>query len=263
MAKHASTTRTRTPVAGARAASTEFPSPAAGVSTLRRRIEARGGFRGKRARAVLAAALSRLEADYERMLRTTGSYPTPPWSASSPRQARRSARLTTERPQSSSTQGTQTPRQDVGFVPTPPALVNAMLRVAKITRDDIVYDLGCGDGRIVIAAATQCGARGVGIDIDPRRIEEAIEGAAREGVADRVRFLQADLFDTDVREATVVMLYLLPCLNLELRGRLLAQLEPGSRIVSHAYDMGDWPPAQSLAVNGHQVHRWTVPAHGL
>ena len=149
---------------------------------------------------------------------------------------------------------------DVIYVSTPPDVVDAMLRVANVTKDDIVYDLGSGDGRIVIAAAKQYGARGIGIDIDPELIKEATENARREGVADRVTFIQADLFEADFREATVVTLYLLPLLNLKLQPRLLEQLAPGTRIVSHAFDMGDWTPERTLVVSGRDVYLWTVPA---
>jgi SAM-dependent methyltransferase len=226
----------------ARLSEVASPSPAAGVRALRRRIDARGA---------LATALSRLEADYERLLGTAGLFrQASPRRAASSRRARRSTAVAPD---------TERPRQDVSFVPTPHALVDTMLAAADVTQDDVVYDLGCGDGRIVITAAKRCGARGVGIDIDPRRIEEARGSAASEGVADKVSFLQKDLFATDVREATVVMLYLLPWVNKELRRRLLEQLRPGSRVVSHAFDMGDWPPAQTLTIDGSLVYRWTVP----
>jgi SAM-dependent methyltransferase len=221
--------------------SAEGPSPAAGVRTLRGRIEARGA---------LAAALSRLEADYERMPGTAGFFQQPSPGRAALRRAKRSTAVAPVN---------VGPRQDVDFVPTPHALVDTMLAAAEVTKDGVVYDLGCGDGRIVIAAAKRYGARGVGIDIDPRRIEEANGGAASEGVADKVSFLQKDLFATDVREATVVMLYLLPWVNLEIRRRLLEQLRPGSRVVSHAFDMGDWPPALTLTIDGSLVYRWTVP----
>ena len=155
-----------------------------------------------------------------------------------------------------------TPRRpDVIFVPTPDDVVAAMLEVTKVTKDDIVYDLGCGDGRIVIAAARDRGARGVGIDIDPQRIAEATANAAKAGVGRRVTFKETDLFTTDISEATVVMLYLLPSLNLKLLPKLMAELKPGTRIASHAFDMGDeWPAEQTLEVNGRYVYYWTVPA---
>jgi SAM-dependent methyltransferase len=147
---------------------------------------------------------------------------------------------------------------DVIFVPTPPEVVEAMLKVAKVGPTDVVYDLGSGDGRIVIAAA-KLGARGIGIDIDPQRIKEANENAKQAGVTDRVRFLNQDLFETNFSEATVVTLYLLPSLNVKLRPKLLAELKPGTRIVSHAFDMGDWKPLTTLDVGGRSVYYWTVP----
>ncbi len=152
-------------------------------------------------------------------------------------------------------------RPDVIFVPTREAVVEAMLDVAKVGSDDIVYDLGCGDGRIVIAAAKR-GARGVGIDIDPKRIQEANANAKDAGVTDRVMFLEQDLFTSDIREATVVTLYLLPGLNLKLRPILMEQLRPGTRIVSHDFDMGDWKPEETVQVDGKTVYLWTIPERG-
>ena len=128
------------------------------------------------------------------------------------------------------------------FVATPPDVVNRMLALARVGPDDVVYDLGCGDGRIVIAAALQYGARGVGVDIDPERIQEAEEHARRAGVTDRVTFKVQDALETDVSEATVVALYLVSALNVQLRPILTAQLPPGARIVSHNFAMGDWEP---------------------
>jgi cyclopropane fatty-acyl-phospholipid synthase-like methyltransferase len=148
---------------------------------------------------------------------------------------------------------------DVIFVPTPEAVVDAMLKVAKVGPTDIVYDLGCGDGRIVIAAARNYGARGVGIDVDPRRIAEAQANARQAGVTDRVQFRQQDLFEADIHQATVVTLYLLPSLNVRLLPKLERDLEPGTRIVSHAFDMGDWKPEQHLVVEGRDVYSWTLP----
>lgn len=150
-------------------------------------------------------------------------------------------------------------RLPVLYVPTPPAVVDAMLKVADVKPTDVVYDLGSGDGRIVIAAAQQRGARGVGVDIDPLRVEEATENARKAGVSDRVQFRQQDLFQTDLREATVVTLYLLPELNLQLRPKLLRELKPGSRIVSHAFSMGDWKPDRVILVDGRVVYYWVVP----
>lgn len=148
---------------------------------------------------------------------------------------------------------------DVGNQPTPPEVVEAMLRAAHVGPRDVIYDLGSGDGRIVITAAKKYGARGVGVDLDPTCVWEATERAKDAGVSDRVRFLNQDLFDTNVSEATVVTLYLLPALNLKLRPKLLAELRPGTRIVSHAWDMGDWTPEQTLEVDGRTVYVWTVP----
>ena len=128
------------------------------------------------------------------------------------------------------------------FVPSPYDVVQRMLTLAEVTRDDIVYDIGCGDGRIVITAAQRFGARGVGIDIDPQRIAEANANAERAGVQHLVKFIQQDAMTVDVSEATVVTLYLLSSSNLKLRPLLTSQLAPGSRIVSHAFSMGDWEP---------------------
>lgn len=149
---------------------------------------------------------------------------------------------------------------DVIFVPTPPAVVQAMLEVAKVTTDDIVYDLGSGDGRIPVAAVRDFGAlRATGIDIDPERIREANANAEAAGVTDRVRFLNQDLFETDISEATVVTLYLLPSLNLKLKPKLNAELKPGTRIVSHSFNMGNSEPEQELEVGGRRVYFWTIP----
>lgn len=150
---------------------------------------------------------------------------------------------------------------DVIYVPTPEPVVKAMLEAAKVGPNDVVYDLGCGDGRIVITAVKEYGAkRGVGVDIDPQRIQEARENAQSAKVADRVKIVEGDLFTMDFRDATVVTLYLLPSLNLKLRPKLLSELRPGTRIVSHAFDMGDWKPEQTLEVDGKTVYLWTVPA---
>ncbi|MBM4333181.1 MAG: methyltransferase domain-containing protein [Deltaproteobacteria bacterium] len=128
----------------------------------------------------------------------------------------------------------------VHFVATPQPVVMEMLKMARVTQNDILYDLGCGDGRIVITAAKVFGSRGVGVDIDPVLIQESQENARKAGVTDRVKFIQQDLFQTDISEATVVTLYLLPDLNLKLRPKLFKELKPGTRIVSHEFDMGDW-----------------------
>jgi 2-polyprenyl-3-methyl-5-hydroxy-6-metoxy-1,4-benzoquinol methylase len=146
---------------------------------------------------------------------------------------------------------------DVIYVPTRQSVVDAMLKVANVKAGDVVYDLGCGDGRIVVTAA-KLGARGIGIDIDPQRVKEANENVARNGVGDRVKILSQDLFTTDVSEATVVTLYLLPSLNLRLRPTLWKTLKPGTRVVSHDFDMGDWKPEQTLNVDGATVYYWTI-----
>jgi predicted O-methyltransferase YrrM len=148
---------------------------------------------------------------------------------------------------------------DVIFVPTPQEVVDAMLKLAKVTKNDVVYDLGSGDGRTPITAARTYGARGVGIDIDPQRIKEAMENLKAAGVGDRVRFLNQDLFTTNISEATVVTLYLLPSLNLKLLPKLNAELKPGTRVVSHAFDMGDIKPQETQNVNGRTIYLWTVP----
>jgi len=148
---------------------------------------------------------------------------------------------------------------DVIFVPTPQEVVDAMLKLAKVTKGDVVYDLGSGDGRTPITAARVYGARGVGIDIDPQRIKEAMENLKAAGVGDRVRFLNQDLFTSNISEATVVTLYLLPSLNLKLLPKLNAELKPGTRVVSHAFDMGDIKPQETQNVNGRTIYLWTVP----
>jgi precorrin-6B methylase 2 len=149
---------------------------------------------------------------------------------------------------------------DVIYVPTPPEVVTAMLELAGVGPADVLYDLGSGDGRIVIAAVRDFGVRrATGIDISPERIREANENAAAANVTDRVRFLNDDLFESDFRDATVVTLYLLPSLNLKLLPKLLKELRPGTRIVSHNFDMGSWKPARTLDVEGREVHFWTIP----
>ncbi|MEX2220451.1 MAG: methyltransferase domain-containing protein [Candidatus Rokuibacteriota bacterium] len=156
------------------------------------------------------------------------------------------------------------PGQEVPDVRTPLVVVDEMLRLAAVTADDIVYDLGSGDGRILIAAARDRGARGVGLEIDPALVEQSTERARRLGLADRVSFRQQDLFQADLRPATVVTLYLSPDLNRRLRPKLLGELRPGARIVSHAFDMGDWAPARTLQVSSnegsHTLYLWVVPA---
>jgi SAM-dependent methyltransferase len=145
---------------------------------------------------------------------------------------------------------------DVIYVPTRQTVVDAMLKVANVKAGDVVYDLGCGDGRIVVTAA-KLGARGIGIDIDPKRVAEANENVKKNNVGDRVKILNQDLFATDLSEATVVTLYLLPNLNLKLRPTLW-KLKPGTRIVSHDFSMGDWKPEQTLNVDGATIYYWTI-----
>jgi hypothetical protein len=154
-------------------------------------------------------------------------------------------------------------KPEVPYVPTRERVVDEMLKVARVGKNDVLYDLGSGDGRIPITAAKRFGTRGVGVDIDPDRVTEARANAAREGVADRVKFLQQDLFETDIKDATVVTLYLLPDVNLRLRPKLLSELKPGTRVVSHNYDMGDWKPVKTITVKlpegDHTVYFWVVP----
>ena len=151
---------------------------------------------------------------------------------------------------------------DVPYVPTPEPVVAEMLRLANVKKGDVLYDLGCGDGRIVITAAQKYGIRGVGIDINPERIQEAQANAKKAGVTN-VEFRQQDLFKTNFSEATVVTLYLLPDINVKLRPQLLKQLKPGTRIVSHDFDMGQWKPDKTVQVQGpnreHTIYLWTVP----
>jgi hypothetical protein len=153
---------------------------------------------------------------------------------------------------------------DVVYVPTPQVVVDRMLAIAKVNRKDVLYDLGSGDGRIPITAARKFGIRATGIDIDPQRITEANANAKAAGVTDRVRFLNQDLFQSKFSDATVVTLYLLPQLNVKLRPQLLSQLKPGTRIVSHAFDMGEWKPdrTEQVQVDGGEastIYFWTVP----
>lgn len=165
-------------------------------------------------------------------------------------------------------QNTQPRREpDVPFVPTTDEAVQAMLKLADVKKTDVVYDLGCGDGRIVIAAAKSLGARGVGIDINPVRIGEAKANAKRAGVENMVKFEENDLFQADIREASVVTLFLLPEVNLRLRPKLLQDLKPGTRIVSNTFDMGDWKAEKEFIVGNpdeqtylsHRLYLWIVP----
>ncbi|HXB75686.1 MAG TPA: class I SAM-dependent methyltransferase [Candidatus Acidoferrales bacterium] len=158
-------------------------------------------------------------------------------------------------------------RPEVPYVPTTDEAVAAMLKLADVKKTDIVYDLGCGDGRIVIAAARNFGARAVGIDIDPVRIGEAKENAQKAGVGNLVRFEENDLFKSDIHEATVVTLFLLSSVNLRLRPKLLQDLKPGTRVVSNTFDMGDWKPEKEANVGSpdeqsflsRKLYLWTIP----
>jgi len=149
--------------------------------------------------------------------------------------------------------------KDVPYVPTPPEVVDAMLKLAEVKSSDFVIDLGCGDGRIVVAAAKEFKARGRGVDFNSKRIEEAKANAREAGVSDRIEFVEGDFFEADIHDATVVTLYLLPSVNLKLRPKLVKELKVGSRIVSHSFDMGDWEPDKTEEeMEGQVVRLWTV-----
>lgn len=156
--------------------------------------------------------------------------------------------------------GTRLVSLDVQFVPTPQPVVDEMLKLADLDKNDVLYDLGSGDGRIVITAAERYGVRGVGIDLDPDRIAESNSNAEQAGVTDRVKFIQGDLFEADFSEATAVTLYLLSSLNMRLRPKLLRELRPGTPVVSHSFDMGDWEPDKTVSVDGNMVYLWIIPA---
>ena len=148
---------------------------------------------------------------------------------------------------------------DVIYVPTPQAAVDAMLDLAQVKASDVVYDLGSGDGRIVITAAQRYGARGVGIEIDPALVRKATENAAAAGVSDRVRFVPRNLFSADISEASVVTLYLLQSINERLRPKLVRELKPGTRVVSHVFNMGpEWPPEKALTIGPSRIFLWTI-----
>jgi ribosomal protein L11 methylase PrmA len=149
---------------------------------------------------------------------------------------------------------------DVIYVPTPQEVVEEMLRIAEVKKGDVLYDLGSGDGRIPVTAAKKYGIRAIGIDIDPERIREANENAKKNGVTNLVRFRNEDLFKANFREATVVTLYLLPDLNVKLRPRLWNELKPGTRIVSHQFDMAEWKPEKTVELSGRTIYFWTIPA---
>jgi len=150
---------------------------------------------------------------------------------------------------------------DVPYLPTPHEIAEEMIRLAGVTANDVVYDLGCGDGRLVIGAAAKRGARGVGVDIDPDLVAESREKARMAGVEDRVRFVRQNFFETDIREATVVLIYLLPEINLRLRPKLIGEMKPGSRLVSHAFDMGEWQPDGFSKIGLQSVYLWVIPAN--
>jgi SAM-dependent methyltransferase len=173
--------------------------------------------------------------------------------------------LTVAQPTELSSPAAQKKEPDIHYVPTPQELVEVMLDMAKVGKDDIVYDLGSGDGRLVITAAKQYGASGIGIDIDPKRVSEATENAKKAGVEDKVRFLEQDLFKSDFHDATVITLYLLNELNLRLRPQIFAQVKPGTRVVSHAFTMGDWEPdaEKTIEIGGqsYDSNYWVVPAN--
>jgi precorrin-6B methylase 2 len=156
------------------------------------------------------------------------------------------------------TDSAQNRAPDVPYVPTSPEVVDKMLEMAQVGPRDVVYDLGSGDGRIVITAAKKYGAKGIGVDIDPQRVREAKANAMAAGVTDKVTIKQGDLFNLDISQATVVTLYLLPNVNIKLRPKLWDELKPGTRVVSHNYHMGDWKPDQVAEVGDHAVYLWTI-----
>ncbi|MBX9759864.1 MAG: methyltransferase domain-containing protein [Beijerinckiaceae bacterium] len=152
------------------------------------------------------------------------------------------------------------PQLDVPYVPTPQDVVDRMLEIAKVSAKDFVMDLGCGDGRMLVTAATKFGSRGRGVDLNPLRIKEANANAQNAKVSDKVTFEVKNLFDTSIKEADVLTMYLLPGVNLQLRPRILDEMKPGSRIVSHAFDMGDWEADLRDEVGYSRIYYWIVPA---
>lgn len=154
----------------------------------------------------------------------------------------------------------KTVRPDVIYVPTPQPVVDAMLKMAKVKKGDVLYDLGSGDGRIPVTAAREYGIRATGIDIDPERVAEAKANVAKNNVGNLVTITEGDLFKADISDASVVTLYLLDSLNEKLRPKLLRELKPGTRIVSHAFAMGDWKPEATQNIDGSMIYMWTVPA---
>jgi cyclopropane fatty-acyl-phospholipid synthase-like methyltransferase len=156
-------------------------------------------------------------------------------------------------------------RPDIGFIPTPPVVIEGMFALLQVTGQDVLYDLGCGDGRILIQAAQRFGSECVGIDVDPDLIQEATTQAIAAGVSDRVTFYHQNLYDSDFRPATIVILYLLPHLNLKLKPQLFEQLKPGTRIISHDFDMGNWMPMQvvQIPIEADEIatlYYWVIPA---
>lgn len=147
---------------------------------------------------------------------------------------------------------------DVPYVPTPQEVVDEMLKLGSVKKGDVLFDLGCGDGRIVVTAAQRYGVTATGVDIDPERIAEAKENATRAGVNDKVQFVEGNLFEADLTKASVVTLYLLPSINMKLRPKLWKELKPGSRVVSHSFDMEDWKPTKTAEVNGRRIYLWVI-----
>jgi SAM-dependent methyltransferase len=154
---------------------------------------------------------------------------------------------------------TDTVDSDVPYVPTPPDVVRRMLEMADVSPEDVVYDLGSGDGRFPITAAKRFGARGVGVEIDPKLVRRARANAREAGVADRVEFREGDMFEADLGDATVVTLYLFPEINIKLRPKLFAELEPGDRVVSHDFDMDEWEPDRVVEMGSDTIYLWTIP----
>lgn len=145
------------------------------------------------------------------------------------------------------------------YVPTPEPVVDAMLKLANVNGNDVVYDLGCGDGRIVVSAAKTYGAHGVGVDLNPMRVDEARANAQRAGVEEMTRFEEGDLFQADIRNATVVTLYLLPDMNARLQPKLLSELKPGTRVITHAFGFPNWKPEKQAVINSTSIYLWIVP----
>jgi hypothetical protein len=155
----------------------------------------------------------------------------------------------------------QTPKTDVYFSPAPERVVEEMLKIAQVTSEDVVYDLGCGDGRIVIAAAQKRGARGVGVEMDPRLLAECRMKAEVAGVENLVEFLEQDFFTTDLQPASVLALYLMDSLNVRLRPRILSECRPGTRVVTYSFEMGEWEPDAYTPIAANGVMLWIVPAN--